>query len=58
MRNGLLQYDELLALAAEYEARLTTLQVASTLPEAPDVAQVEDLVVALQAEWLKARGEL
>ncbi|MEJ5346878.1 MAG: hypothetical protein WHS83_18365 [Chloroflexus sp.] len=53
-----MQYDELLALAAEYEARLTTLQVASTLPEAPDVAQVEDLVVALQAEWLKARGEL
>lgn len=58
VRNRLVQYDELLALAAKYEARLATLQAASTLPEAPDVARVEDLVVALQGEWLGARGEL
>jgi len=58
VRNGLLQYEELLALAAEYEARLAALQAASTLPEAPDVARVEDLVVTLQGEWLEARGEL
>ena len=58
MRNGLLQYDKLLALAAEYEARLATLQAAATLPEAPDVAQVEDLVVMLQVKWLGARGKL
>lgn len=56
MRNGLLQYEELLALAAEYDARLATLQAASTLPEIPDVARVEDLVVALQGEWLGAKG--
>lgn len=53
VRNGLLQYKELLALAAEYEARLATLQVASTLPEAPDVERVEDMVVTLQGEWLR-----
>ena len=58
MRNGLLQYDELLALAAEYEARLTTLQAASTLPETSDIGQVEELVVALQGEWLGVRGDL
>ena len=58
VRNGLLQYEELLALAAEYEARLAVLQVASTLRETPDVARMEDLVAALQGEWLEARGEL
>ncbi len=58
VRNGLLQYEELLALAAEYEARLATLQAASTLPEAPDVAMVEDLVVTLQAEWLERERKL
>lgn len=57
VRNGLLEYEELLALAAEYEARLVTLQATSTLPEAPDVEQVEALVIALQEDYLWATRE-
>ena len=57
VRNGLLQYEELLALAAKYEARLATLQATSTLPEAPDVARLEALVVALQGEWLETQQQ-
>ena len=57
VRNGLLSYEELLTLAAEYEAQLATLQAASPLPDAPDAAQVEDLVVALQEEFLWAARE-
>ena len=57
VRNGLLEYEELLALAAEYEARLAILQAASTLPEAPEVEQVEALVIALQEDYLWAARE-
>lgn len=52
VRDGLLTYGELLALAAEYERRLAALQAASPLPERPDGARVEELVVTLQTEWL------
>ncbi|HNT74623.1 MAG TPA: nucleotidyltransferase domain-containing protein [Anaerolineae bacterium] len=53
VRNGLLTYEELLALAAEYEARLSPLATTTHLPEAPDAAQVAALVVELQTRHLQ-----
>jgi len=52
VRNGLLTYEELLELAAAYEARLGQLYGCSSLPEEPDSAAAEALVVELQERFL------
>jgi predicted nucleotidyltransferase len=52
VRNGLLAYEELLELAAAYEARLGQLYDRSYLPDEPDAAAAEALVVELQERFL------
>jgi predicted nucleotidyltransferase len=52
VREGLLSYEELLALASQYEARLGQLRETSTLPAEPDAAAAETLVVELQERFI------
>jgi predicted nucleotidyltransferase len=52
VREGALAYQEVLALASEYEARLAALEKMSSLPEEPDREQAEELVMALQERFL------
>jgi predicted nucleotidyltransferase len=52
VRDGLLTYEELLELAASYEARLGHLYERSTLPDEPDSEAAEALVVELQERFL------
>jgi predicted nucleotidyltransferase len=52
VRGGLLGYEELLTLAAEYEMQLRELRQTSALPESPDVAAAEHMVVELQGRFL------
>ena len=54
VRHGLLSYEELLALAATYEARLGQLYDISPLPDEPDADAAEALVVELQEKFLWA----
>lgn len=54
VRHGLLSYEELLALAATYEARLGQLYATSPLPEEPDADAAEALVMELQERFLWA----
>lgn len=56
VREGLLSYEELLALAAEYEARLGQLVEAAPLPAEPDFAAAEALVIELQEQALAQNG--
>lgn len=56
VRQGSLSYDELLAWVDERTARLPALREASPLPEEPDRAAVEALVVELQSEYLFGAG--
>lgn len=53
VRNGLLTYEELLELAATYEARLGQLYDGSSLPDEPDLGAAEALVVELQERFLR-----
>lgn len=57
VRGGLLGYEELLTLAAEYEMRLKELRQTSMLPESPDVVAAENLLVELQEQFLLAQRE-
>jgi hypothetical protein len=52
VRDGSLTYEELLELAAAYEARLGALYDRSPLPDEPDTEAAEALVVALQERLL------
>ncbi len=52
VRNGLLTYDEVLDLAAEYEARLDALYDDSPLPDKPDFAAAEQLVMEMHERYL------
>lgn len=52
VRNGLLRYEELLSLAAEYEGQLNALYQNSSLPELPDQAAAEALVETLHWQFL------
>ena len=52
VREGLLTYEELLALAGEYEGRLARLRETSPLPAEPDAAAAEALVIELQERFL------
>ena len=52
VRNGLLTYEELLATAASYEARLQKAFETSPLPAEPNAAAAEALVVDLQERFL------
>lgn len=52
VRDGLLSYEELLELAAAYEARLGELYERSSLPDKPDSEAAEALVVELQERFL------
>ena len=52
VRRGLLSYEELLDLAATYEARLGQLYGTSPLPEEPDADAAEALVIELQERFL------
>jgi predicted nucleotidyltransferase len=57
VREGLLSYEELLALAKQAEAELAELQQRSTLPDAPEVAAAEALVVELHEQFLRANAQ-
>lgn len=52
VREGLLLYEELLEMAADYEERLEQLYETSSLPDEPDLNAVEALVVELQERFL------
>ncbi|MCP4543040.1 MAG: hypothetical protein GY832_38480 [Chloroflexi bacterium] len=52
VREGALGYEEVLALASEYEGRLAVLEKTSSLPEEPDLERAEKLVMALQERFL------
>jgi len=52
VREGTLAYQEVLALAAEYETRLAALEKMSSLPKESDREQAEELVMALQERFL------
>lgn len=52
VRHGLLSYEELLEVAASYEARLNELYETSSLPEQPDFESAEALVMELQERYL------
>ena len=52
VREGLLGYEALLALAGEYEGQVKALRQSSALPESPDAAAAEELVVELQGRHL------
>ena len=56
VRHGALTYEQVLAFAAEHRARLDRLVAASPLPEAPDVAAANDLLIGLQEDYLFARA--
>lgn len=56
VREGALAYEEVLALASEYEARLAILEAVSSLPVEPDQEQAERLVMDLQERFLWERG--
>lgn len=58
VRNGALTYEALLAQATAMAARLATLYETSSLPETPDFAAAEALVVALHARFLREQGAL
>jgi hypothetical protein len=53
VRDGLLGYEELLALAKQDEAELAELTAHSPLPEAPDHEAAEKLVVELHEKFLR-----
>lgn len=52
VRSGLLSYEELLSLAADYEKQLKGLYQTSTLPESPDAGAADALVEKLQWQFL------
>ncbi|MBU1749715.1 MAG: nucleotidyltransferase domain-containing protein [Chloroflexi bacterium] len=58
VREGLLSYEEVLALATETEARLGQLLVAAPLPKEPDYAAAEALVIELHERFLAQNSEV
>ena len=54
VRHGLLSYEEVVELAASYEARLDEFYGSSTLPKKPDFHGVERLIMEMQAQFLGA----
>jgi predicted nucleotidyltransferase len=52
VRDGALEYEEVLRLAAESERRLSDLIETSALPPEPDCARASELLVELQQEFL------
>lgn len=52
VREGLYDYDQLLAWAAAQEAEVRAAEASSPLPEEPDEAAVEELVIELQQRVL------
>jgi hypothetical protein len=52
VRHGLLSYEELLEVAASYEARLGELYETSSLPDQANFEAAEALVAELQEQYL------
>jgi hypothetical protein len=56
IRNGKLTYDELIALAEDYDRQLDDLYEKSDLPHAPDVEQINRLLVEVYRNFWAERG--
>jgi len=55
IRDGALSYDELVAMAEEYERQLENLYQTSDLPHAPDVGKIDALLTAIYRDFWAAR---
>jgi len=56
IRNGKLSYEELIALAEEYERQLDELYEKSDLPHAPDIARINELLIGIYRDfWTERR---
>jgi predicted nucleotidyltransferase len=57
IRNGALSYDELVAMAEEYERQLENLYRTSDLPHAPDVVKIDRLLIGIYRDfWAQRRA--
>lgn len=51
IRSGAFEYDELIARAEQKVAEIDEIAQKSPLPDEPDVARIEEVIVALRQEW-------
>lgn len=56
IRNGSLTYEELVAMAEDYERQLENLYQTSDLPHAPDVGKINQLLIGIYRGFWAQRG--
>jgi uncharacterized protein len=56
VRHGALSYEQVMDLAVEHRARLDQMTTTSPLPDGPDVAAANELLISLQEEFLFSRS--
>jgi predicted nucleotidyltransferase len=56
IRNGSMSYEELVAMAEEYERQLENLYQTSGLPHAPDIEKIDRLLIGIYRDYWTQRG--